>query len=167
MDSLDINTVNGQAAQSIHNYGDNFFGGALAASPTTAAVEHPPQERELTCRDLGTDELRAHLRVARSERWRAWMRYWFNWPSFLVVTYSLGLLAWVLHVISTVRSFQLIFENLTTGVHPVWFLLLHASVILPLAFWLGRIRRIEISVVSHAQAVIDAIELEMRLRKGK
>lgn len=159
--------VNKADKVTVHHYGDNYFGGSATSSSTTSAIATPLQERELTWWDLGSDELSDHLRVARSDRWRAWMRHWFNWPSFLLIAYSLGLLAWALYVISNVRSLRSIIENLATGMNPIWLVTLHAGVIFPLTFWLGRIRRVESHVAAHAQAEIDAIELVMRRRKGK
>lgn len=129
-------------------------------------IEHPPQERELTWWDLSTDELRNYLRVAHSERWRAWRRYWFNTPFFLLGLYCLGLLTLTLNMISSGHAAQSLIPT-TTVPWPLWFAMINLGVMLPLGYWLKRIRRVEANVAAHTQAEIDAIELVLRRRKGK
>lgn len=136
--------------------------GHVAAGNITI-VEHHQQERELTWWDLPTDALRQRLRAARSERWRAWRRYWFNTPLFLLSLYMIGLIAWVWRQIPVGPAFQ--HSALTPTLSPWLFLILIGGVALPLMYWLQTIRRIESKVAAQAQAEIDVIEVVLRCRR--
>nr|WP_305644971.1 hypothetical protein [Rhodoferax sp.] len=128
-------------------------------------VEHPPQEREPTWWDLNSAELRTYLQAARAERWSAWRRYWFNPPFFLVGLYCLGLLSWAWSMISNGHTTQSFVGPMVTSFPPFWIVMFSCVLMLPLVYWLQRIRRIEVHVAAHAQADIDAIELVLRRRK--
>jgi hypothetical protein len=127
-------------------------------------IEHALQERELTWWDFNSEELGKYLRAARGERWGAWRRYWFNPAFFLLGLLCLGQLAWALSLISNIHSAHSFVTPFVAAISPMWFAMLNVGLMLPLAYWLQKIRRVEAHVAIHAQADIDGIELVLRRR---
>lgn len=135
------------------------------AGGNVIVVEHPPQERELTWWDLSKNELLHHLRNARTERWGAWQRYWFNPPFFMIGIFCLCLLTWAWSIMTGGFAAQLITGSNTSHLWLFAMVGMNFCVMIPLSVWLGRIRRMEANVAAYAQADIDAIEVVLRRRR--
>ncbi|MFN3437814.1 MAG: hypothetical protein ACK41V_08990 [Acidovorax sp.] len=136
--------------------------GHVAAGDITI-VEHTNLHRELTWWDLSIDDLEQCLRKARSERWGAWRRFWFNTPGVILMLWTLGLLwfgiSQLMHLRITITT------PVESGLPSFLFLLAIVGVALPFAYWLQKLRRIEGHVMLAAQQEIDQIVLVLRRRK--
>ena len=148
----------------IQNINSPVYGHVVGGDLTF--IEHPPQERELTWWDINSDELGMRLKALYAELWGSWRRYWFNPPFFILGLHCLGLLALVLNMITNLHSANSFFMTITKVMSPMWFVILNGVLMLPVAHWLQKIRRLEANVAAHAQADIDGIKLVLRRRKN-
>lgn len=135
----------------IQNISAPVYGHVVAGNMTMEHYAH-----EITWRDLSTDVLENRLRKEQAARWRSIWRYWVNPPCALMLLYCIGLLAWMLRVLLTGQFFKTGFVPL--GFSPLWLMAVNTGFMIPVFYWLGKIRRVEVNAARHANENIEAIE---------
>lgn len=138
-------------------------GGVAGRDVISHTTLHTVFERPATWADFPSDELQSHLVDERTEFWLAWRRFWFNAPMGLMAVLLIGAGFYVFHLLMQMRTLNQ--AAVTGGINPLYGVILLALTVGGLGLWLDRIRRVEGVLVANAQANIDAIRQELRLRQ--
>lgn len=145
----DVVNRQGDTRVEVNIQGDNY--GPISLDTPARADRH--EERPIN--RYSQTELTEILRRWRSQWWSGWRGYWFNIPCMLLVALMCSLVG-------------ILFTGLLPVADPqfAWKILVPTILImLVLAFWMDRIRRVEAQVMAESRAAINAIELELRKRR--
>lgn len=130
------------------NYGPISLGGGGNGGATGGRTENHISQWPIA-------KLQAALTFYRAQWWSGLRGYWLNIPAFGMLALLLGIGVGLYSGVLPIRDPQ-----------SLWIVL---ACLLPLlmglAFWLTRIRRIEIRVMASSQTALDEIRTELRRRR--